>query len=201
MNTDVIDLWQVHSVRDPDDVDNRIANEIFEVFIRARDEGKVRHIGFTGHTNPEAHLRVLERTEESRIFETIQMPINVVDANHNHFINSVLPVAAERNLGILAMKTMADGRFFASKQTLDREVWSTERPIIPDILSVREALFFVWSLPVSVLITGAENADYMRQKIDLAREFSTLGKADRQKLIAAVSDPAAEGKVEYYKKI
>ena len=129
------------------------------------------------------------------------MPINVVDANHDHFINAVLPKALDRNLGILAMKTMADGRFFGKKIANDRVQWETDQPIVPDKLSIKEALYFVWSLPVSVLITGAENADFMKEKIKLAKGFSSFDESKRMALINKVTEMAKDGKVEYYKNI
>jgi predicted aldo/keto reductase-like oxidoreductase len=129
------------------------------------------------------------------------MPINVVDANLEHFINTVLPIALDRNLGILAMKTMADGRFFGKKMSLNNVQWETEKPIIPERLSMEEALYFVWSLPVSVLITGAENESFIREKIKLAKSFSSIDLNRRMELINKVTDLAKEGKVEYYKNI
>lgn len=201
MKTDYLDLWQVHAVSDPADVDQRIANGVFDVVIKAKESGKVRHVGFTGHQNPKAHLRVLDRTENNPFFETIQMPINIVDANLEHFINAVLPRALDQNLGILAMKTMADGRFFANKTVLDKVQWESDKPIVPERLSVRDALYFVWSLPVSVLITGAENEQLMKEKIKLARGFSEFDESKRNALVDKVADLAEEGKVEYYKQI
>ena len=201
MKTDYLDLWQVHAVADPDDVDTRIANGVFDVVMKAKEDGKVKHVGFTGHQNPAAHLRVMERTTENPFFETIQMPINVVDANHDHFINAVLPKALENNMGILAMKTMADGRFFAQKNNLGNIKWETAKPIVPNRISMEDALNFVWSLPVSVLITGAENENFMREKIKIAKEFSAMNLAERSRLINKVTDLAEEGKVEYYKRI
>lgn len=201
LNTDYLDLWQVHSVADPNDVDTRIENGVFEVVMKAKEEGKVKHVGFTGHRNPKAHLRVLEKTSNNPFFETIQMPINVIDANHDHFINSVLPVALDRNMGVLAMKTMSDGRFFGKKEVLDKTVWETENAAIPGRLSIKEALYFVWSLPISVLITGAENERFIKEKIKLAQGFSSFDDTQRSDLIAKVSDLADLGKVEYYKNI
>jgi aryl-alcohol dehydrogenase-like predicted oxidoreductase len=201
MKTDYLDLWQVHSVADPKDVDTRIENGVFDVVMKAKQEGKVKHVGFTGHRNPKAHLRVLERTEDNPFFETIQMPINVVDANLDHFINAVLPKALDRNLGILAMKTMADGRFFGKKTRLGDVQWETGNPIVPDKISIEEALYFVWSLPVSVLITGAENEAFIKEKIKLAKGFTSFDESKRMALINKVTQMAEEGKVEYYKNI
>lgn len=199
MKTDYLDLWQIHAVSDPADVDNRIANGVFDVVMKAKQDGLVRHVGFTGHQNPRAHLRVLEKTVDNPFLETIQMPINAVDANLDHFVRTVLPVALERNLGILAMKTMADGRFFANKMTLEELTWKTDNPAIPNKISIREALYFVWSLPVSVLITGAENETLIKEKIELAKSFVQLNEVKRQELVAKVAELAPEGKVEYYK--
>jgi len=201
LNCDYLDLWQVHSVTTKEDVDGRIENGVFEVVMKAKQQGKVKHVGFTGHQNPEGHLRVLEQTMDNPFFETIQMPINVVDANHDHFINSVLPKAIDRELGILAMKTMADGRFFGKKTRLEDVQWETQDPIVPNKLSIKEALYFVWSLPVSVLITGAENETFLKEKIKLAKGFSDFDESKRMALISKVTDIAREGKVEYYKRI
>lgn len=200
MKCDYIDLWQVHALQNPEDVDNRIANDVQEVFEKAKSDGKVKHIGFTGHQNPFAHKRMLEKTVDNDIFETVQMPINVIDSHFHSFIKNVLPEALERNFGVLAMKTLSDGRFFGKKQKLDKVQWETEDPIVPAYLTVREALYFVWSLPVSVLITGAENRELLAEKIELASKFTALSENDRNELMAKAIDKAGN-KVEYYKKV
>ncbi len=197
---DYLDLWQVHSLKDPADVDDRIENEVLEVFEQAKEEGKVRHIGFTGHQNPFAHKLMLSRTIDHDIFETVQMPINVIDAHFHSFIEHVLPHACERNFGILAMKTLSDGRFFKEKRRLDKIQWESDDPLVPNYISVKEALSFVWSLPVSVLITGAENAMLLKEKIALAKDFTLLSEDDRQDLISKVFDKGGNN-VEYYKKV
>ena len=99
------------------------------------------------------------------------------------------------------MKTLADGRFFPKKVKLDKVQWETDDPVVPGCASVRQALHFVWSLPVSVLITGAENVDLMREKIGLARDFVALTQQDRQALIDKVADLAEDGKIEYFKNV
>ncbi len=200
LKCDYLDLWQVHSLSTPDDVDERILNEVMEVFEKAKSEGKVKHIGFTGHQNPFAHKRMLEKTANKDIFETVQMPINVIDSHFHSFIKNVLPIAVERNFGILAMKTLSDGRFFKIKKQRDNTPWETEDPLIPNHITVKEALNFVWSLPVSVLITGAENKELIAEKIELAREFSRYNESDRINLIDKVFSKAGNA-VEYYKKV
>lgn len=199
LKADVIDLWQVHSLRDPQDVDTRLENGILEVLREAKASGKVRFVGFTGHSNPEAHLRMLERTNGGEPFDTCQMPINVLDPSYHSFINQVLPRLEPRNIAPLAMKTLADGRFFDRKQVGAREVWKTDQPLVPGRLTIAEALQFAWSLPISVLITGAENVELLEQKIALAKSFTALDAGQRGRLIAKVAD-RADGKIEYYKR-
>jgi predicted aldo/keto reductase-like oxidoreductase len=200
LNCDYIDLWQVHSLQTPEDADNRIENKVLEVFEKAKTEGKVKHIGFTGHQNPFAHKQMLDRTAANDIFETVQMPINVIDSHFHSFIKNVLPFAVDRNFGILAMKTLSDGRFFKEKKMLGKVEWESTDPIIPDSISVKEALYFVWSLPVSVLITGAENKEFLREKIELAAGFTDFSENERYKLINKVFEKAGN-KIEYYKKV
>ncbi len=200
MGCDYVDLWQVHSLSTPADVDERIENEILEVFEKAKAQGKVKHIGFTGHQNPFAHQRMLERTASKDIFETVQMPINVIDSYFHSFIEHVLPIALERNFGVLAMKTLSDGRFFGEKKMNEKLIWTSDDPLIPNHISAEEALFFVWSLPVSVLITGAENKMMLQEKIDMANRFVKYSQQDRINLMEKVHEKAG-GKIEYYKKV
>ncbi len=200
LKCDYIDLWQVHSLRTPQDVDDRINNDVLEVFEKAKAQGKVKHIGFTGHQSPFAHQRMFEKTKDNDIFETLQMPINVIDSHYHSFIKNAMPMALDRDMGILAMKTLSDGRFFDKKQRIDKIQWTSDDPIIPNYVSIKEALFFVWSLPVSVLITGAENKTLLSEKIELAKEFRNYNEKDRLSLMEKVFEKAG-GEVEYYKKL
>ncbi|MGE5395864.1 MAG: aldo/keto reductase [Candidatus Saccharibacteria bacterium] len=196
LKTDHLDLYQVHALSTPDDVDSRIKEGVLEVLLKAKEEGKVKYLGFTGHQNPFAHARMLERTKETDIFDTVLMPVNVLDQTYFSFTKNVLPKALDRNMGILSIKSLADGRFFARKEQAN---WTTEDPLIPNYLSVKEAMHFVWSLPVTVLISGNENATFMREKIAIARSFAKLSEEQKTALINKVADIAMAGKVEYYK--
>jgi predicted aldo/keto reductase-like oxidoreductase len=100
-------------------------------------------------------------------------------------------------MGILSIKSLADGRFFAKKEQAG---WTSNDPLIPNYLSIKEAMYFVWSLPVTVLISGNENATFLRQKIDFARSFSEFTKEEKATLIEKVKQIALTGKIEYYKK-
>jgi predicted aldo/keto reductase-like oxidoreductase len=192
LRTDYLDLWQVHSLRSPDDVDDRIENGVLDVVIEAREKGKARHVGFTGHASPKAHLRMLERTD---LFETCQMPINALDPGFESFVDQVLPVLVERNLGVIAMKTLANGRFF---QTIARNDPTVATSVIPGRISVADALSFVWSLPVSVLVTGPDDPSQLSEKIEMARSFTKLTDSERRTLVGRVADLAGR-EIEYYK--
>ncbi len=202
LKTGHVDLLQIHSLKNPEDVDERVSNGVMEAIQSVKESGKARFIGFTGHTSPYAHLRMLERLPEFPGFSTLQMPLNIIDlASEHSFVRHTLPVALENDLGLLAMKTLADGRFFGRKQTYDRVRWETETPVIPGHISIREALFFSWSLPISVLITGAENRDLLTEKIELAREFVKLSDEEKDLILEKASQAPDRDKVEYYKKI
>lgn len=202
LKADYLDLWQIHSVQTPEDVDTRLENGVLDVVIEAKKSGKVKHIGFTGHQNPQAHLRMLERLRDHDVLETVQMPVNPVDAAfHASFVREVIPEASARNYGILAMKTLADGRFFANKHMLDEKVWETDNPVVPGKAKVSDIFNFAWSLPISVLITGAENKSFITEKIGYAKQFVTMSASDRDKIISSLTDIAAEKKVEYYKEV
>ena len=182
LNTDYLDLWQIHNLTSPKDVDDRLSAGVLEVVLEAKEKGKVRHIGFTGHRSPDAHLRMMEKTD---VLQTCQMPINVLDPSYNSFIKRVLPTLTERGVGVLAMKTAVFGRLF-------------EHHAVPDRVSLREMHHFVWSLPVSVLIGGYDTAHQLREKIELARSYTGMSSDERHVLVSKVADLAGET-IEYYK--
>lgn len=198
--TDHLDLWQIHSLFTPEDVDKRLQAGVLAEALKARDEGKIRHIGFTGHASPYAHLRMLERTAGTSPFLACQYPVNPVDAASPHsFTGQVLPALQEAGIASLAMKTLADGRFFGRKIQGNKVTWETSNPVVPGVLSLADCIHFALSLPVSVVITGAENPDFLREKSALVRSFHQMTADERQALTTRVSAYATEGKVEYYK--
>jgi uncharacterized protein len=183
LKTDYLDLWQVHSLKTLSDVDNRVSNGVLEVMLEAKKSGKARHIGFTGHVNPKTHLKMLDHSD---IFDVCQMPVNAVDPNHASFILEVMPRLIERKMGIIVIKSLGGGSFFATSPRLPG--WNIQDPVIPARISIKQALDFVWSLPVSVVVTGAENAWQLQEKIELARQFISLDELERSKLVERVAD-------------
>lgn len=192
LQTDHLDLWQIHSLQSPQDVDERLSAGVLEAVKQLQAEGKARYIGFTGHRTPDAHLRMLEKADG---LQTCQMPLNLADVSYNSFIQNVLPRLVDRKIGVLAMKTLANGGFFGGSRHGEH---GNNPRLVPNRVSVAEAIHFVWSLPVSVLITGPDNPAQMKEKIQLARSFTALTESQRTTLVSKVADLAGR-RVEFYK--
>lgn len=193
LKTDRLDLWQVHSVVSQEDNKRRINEGVLDVALEAKESGKTRFIGFTGHFAPAAHRDMLEHTD---IFDACQMPVNVADVHYESFINGVFPLLVDRNIGVLAMKTLANGGFFGASRHF--RLHGENPRLIPTHITVQEAIHFVWSLPVSVLIAGSDNAEQLHEKISLARSFVELSEGQREALIAKASELAGPT-LEFYK--
>ena len=185
MKTDYLDLWQLHDMRTIDKATERV-HAVLDVMLKAKAEGKVRHIGFTGHSSWKTHAHVLELTDA---FETCLMPINIADPSYESFTLNVLPILVQRNMGAMAMKTLAaDGLMGGRDKSGPR--------VIPDRLSVSEALRYVWSLPISTLVSGMASVDHLKANVASARSFIAMSETERQGLISKVADVAQSGEME-----
>jgi predicted aldo/keto reductase-like oxidoreductase len=184
LQTDVIDLVQFHEVIRMDDPDRIFADDgAIHAAIAARKAGKIRYIGFTGHKDPAVHLRMLEIAKQHNFhFDTVQMPINVMDAHFRSFTHQVMPVAVQQGIGVLAMKTFGDPYILQSK---------TVEPI--------EALHYGLTQPVSVVITGIDSLPILGQALQAARTFKPLSAAQVDSLLARTKEAAANGKYELFK--
>ncbi|MEM8738513.1 MAG: aldo/keto reductase [Planctomycetota bacterium] len=198
LNVDVIDLMQMHHLESPEHVDARIDQGVVDVLLEAREQGKIRHLGFTGHRTPQAHLRMLERLEQMGVeFDACQMPVNVVDPGYESFILNVLPALVERGYGVLAMKTLAFGQLVGhDKGWGNRE--RQARPVVPERMSLAQALGFVWSLPVSSLVSGTPEVQMLRENARMLREHQSLNEAERLALVEQAAEFAGP-KTEFYK--
>jgi uncharacterized protein len=184
LQTDVIDLVQFHEVIRLEDPDRYFApGGAIEAAVAARQAGKIRYIGFTGHKDPIVLLRMLEMAKQHNFhFDTIQMPINVMDAHFRSFTKDVMPVALQQGIGILAMKTFGDHYILDSK---------TVEPI--------EALHYGLTQPVSVVITGIDSPQILEQALTAARTFKPLTETQVSALLARTKDAALTGKYELFK--
>jgi predicted aldo/keto reductase-like oxidoreductase len=184
LQTDHVDLLQFHEVIREGDPDRIFApGGSFEAILEAKRQGKVRYIGFTGHKNPDFHLKMLHTGfAHNFTFDSVQMPLNVMDAHFNSFQKKVLPVLVEHNIGVLGMKPMGDGIILKSK-----------------VVTPVECLHYAMSLPTSVVITGCESMKILEQALDAARNFKPLDKSETAQLLAKTAPVAAKGEFELYK--
>jgi len=152
MKTDYVDLWQVDALKNPKDVEERVQNGVLDAFLEARKKGKARHIGFTGHGSYKAHLKMLEELKKQGVkMAASQMPVNPADPHYESFVTHVVPQCVEAGIGVLAMKTLAYGRFLGGNKGWRRTEVSV-KAAIPAILSVEDVFGFVWSLPITSLV-------------------------------------------------
>ena len=199
MKTDYVDLWQVHALENPKNVEERVQNGVLDAFLEAQERGKVRHIGFTGHGSYKAHLRMLEELKKRDVkMASSQMPVNPADPHYKSFVTHVVPMCVEAGIGVLAMKTLAYGRFFGGNKGWRRTEVSV-KPAIPAALSVADVFGFVWSLPITTLVSGMESVQQVSQNAALARQTWDWNQAERQKRIDALA-PFAGPDLEFYKR-
>ena len=182
LRTDHLDLWQLHSVRSVDDVDRAFRRGgAMEYIIDAQRQGVVRHVGVTGHQDPEANLRALHYWDEGIRFDAMQMPLNPIDHHQLSFERQVLPELVKRDIGVIAMKTSADGRLLRSR-----------------VCTAAECHRYVWSLPVSLAVVGMEQPNLVRENARVARGFTALSDTERRALLDRVA-PRASLRLEPYK--
>jgi len=184
LQTDRIDLVQHHEVIRFDDP-HRIfhAEGANAALLDARKAGKLRYIGFTGHKDPRIHLHMLEVAKENGFsFDTVQMPLNVMDAHYRSFEKLVLPELVKQNIGVLGMKCMGNGIILKS---------GTVSPV--------ECLHYALSLPTSVVITGCDSLEVLDQALDAVRTFRSLTVPQREALLSKTRAAAAHGEFEPFK--
>jgi aryl-alcohol dehydrogenase-like predicted oxidoreductase len=184
LQTDHIDLVQHHEIlryEDPHRIfDGDGANA---ALVEAREAGKISFIGFTGHKDPRIHLHMLEVARENGFqFDTVQMPLNVMDAHYRSFEKMVLPELVEQNIGVLAMKTLANGTILDSKT-----------------VTAIECLQYAMNLPASVVITGCESMEDLEQALTAARTFRPLSDEQVKSILDKTAAAAARGKYELFK--
>ena len=184
LQTDVIDLLQFHEVLRLEDPDRIFAEGgAMEAVLAARKAGKVRFIGFTGHKDPLVHLRMLEVAAQHKFrFDTVQMPLNVMDAHFRSFGQKVVPVLVRDGIGVLGMKPMGDGVILKSK---------TVTPV--------ECLHYAMTLPTSTVITGIDSLEILKQDLEAVKTFKPLTEEQTDALLKRTAEAAAEGRFERFK--
>jgi predicted aldo/keto reductase-like oxidoreductase len=184
LQTDRIDLVQHHEIlrfEDPHRVfDPEGANA---ALVEARDAGKLRYIGFTGHKDPHIHLHMLEVAGENGFaFDTVQMPLNVMDAHYRSFEKLVLPELVKQQIGVLGMKPIANGLILKSR-----------------VVTAIECLHYALNLPTSVVITGCDSMEILDQALEALRTFHPMTGDEVQALLARTAKAASSGEFELFK--
>jgi aryl-alcohol dehydrogenase-like predicted oxidoreductase len=183
LRTDRVDLMQFHEIIRPADPDRIFAaGGAIEAMLEAKKAGKVRFIGFTGHKDPDIHLKMLRVAGEHQFrFDAVQMPLNVMDAHFRSFEHKVLPVLVKEGIGVLAMKTMGAGVILAS-----------------GAVKAMECLQYALNLPTSTVITGLDSIERVDQAIEAARTFKPMTTEQVASLLARTADAAASGRYELF---
>ena len=204
LKTEQLDLWQMHAIMTPQDVDQRIENGVLDLFLEAKEKGLTRYIGFTGHRNPVTHLHFLKRLEELGLeLDTCQMPLNVLDPSFESFQKNVLPVLLEKEYGVIAMKTMSGGSMMGRRiDTTPKEITTD---MIPDMvretgISHAELHQYVYALPVSSLVSGCNDLGQLEHNIGVLQSLKNLSESDMLRLEKLVK-PYAGYIVENYKRV
>jgi aryl-alcohol dehydrogenase-like predicted oxidoreductase len=184
LQTDHLDLLQFHEVIRFDDPDRFFAKDgAAEALVAAKKAGKTRFIGFTGHKDPHVHLYMLEQAAKNRFqFDTVQFPVNVMDAHFRSFGKLVIPEAQKQGIAILGMKSMGSGVILKS-----------------NTVTAPDCLRYALSQPVSVVITGIDAQNILDQAVKIATEFKPMSEADTRILLSKTARAAASGEYELFK--
>jgi aryl-alcohol dehydrogenase-like predicted oxidoreductase len=181
LKTDRIDLWQIHEVVWEDDPDKIFApGGSAESLLKAKEQGKVRYIGFTGHKSPSIHRRMLS---QGFPWDAVMMPLNVLDAHEESFEREILPLCQEQGIAVIGMKSFADGHLFSSGADV----------------TPQEALRYVMSLPVATVVSGMESLEVLEQNLAIARDFTPMSAEEREALLARTAPFAPGAKFEPFK--
>ena len=184
LQTDHVDLIQHHEVIRFEDPDRIFAEGgAQEAVLEAKKAGKVRYIGFTGHKDPHIHLYMLQKAGEHNFhFDTVQLPLNVMDAHFRSFTHLVLPELVKQQIGVLGMKSMGSSVILKS-----------------GVVSAEECLHYAMTLPTSVVITGIDKPEILDQAINAAKSFKPMNEAALNALLEKTKAAAMDGKFELFK--
>ena len=179
LRTDHIDLWQFHEIIYENDPEWIFEQNGIQAAIDAQKAGKIRHIGFTGHRDPRIHRLMFDRPFD---WETVQMPINMMDASFRSFGNEIVPLCLERDAGVIGMKSLGGG-------------------VIPSQAGIDAAtcIRYALSQPVSSLVVGITSMEELLANVATARAFEPMSAEEQSSLVASVRDVAGDGRFEHYK--
>ena len=197
LQTDYIDVYLMHAINSVEDVDERLNNGVFDAMLKAREKGLIRHIGFSGHYDPDANIHLLNKNLSE--IEVMMCPVNPVDQLQKSFVLNVLPVAAEKNIGVIAMKVFGGGGLTGQPIRWGGHRGEERESVIPELLSVKEALYFAWSLPISTTTLGCSSIEQVKTDIAYLHSYAGMSESRRKELTEKLRDVASRNNLEHYK--
>jgi len=194
LQTDHVDLWQLHDVGTQYDVDQIFAKGgAMEALVEMQQQGVVRYLGITGHYRPESLMECMRRHD----FDCILMAVNAADPHHYSFNDQLLPLAVEKQMGIIGMKVPARGRILSSwnPPSIEAQKHSWEGMAVqtssPGTLTMKEAMYYTLSRPVSTVIIGCDSIAQLEENVQLARDFTPISDRHAGELVAK-AEPCAK---------
>jgi aryl-alcohol dehydrogenase-like predicted oxidoreductase len=185
LETDHLDLWQLHNVMRMEDIERIFApGGALEALTEAREQKMVRFLGITGHFDPAPLMEGIRRFP----FDTVLMSLNAADPHQSSFAPGLLPLAVEKQMGIIGMKIPARSRILATFRPQSFQLGQWEGGTTPGTLTMREAMYYTLSHPVSTVIIGCDTPEQVEENARLAREFTPLSQAQLAEL-AAKTEP------------
>jgi aryl-alcohol dehydrogenase-like predicted oxidoreductase len=178
LGTDHIDLVQFHEIVHEGEPARIFSEGAIEAAVEARDAGKIRFIGFTGHRWPHLFLEMLAK---DFAWDTVQFPANLLDAQYRSFTGEILPLLTERGIGAIGMKSLAGGQ------------------ILKIDISVKEAISYALSLPIHSLVSGMDSLKVLEQNLEIVRSWKPLSTEEQATLLERVAPHAGDGHLERYK--
>jgi aryl-alcohol dehydrogenase-like predicted oxidoreductase len=193
LNTDHIDLWQLHDIGLPEDVNAVFAPDgAMKALLEMKQQKVVRFLGVTGHYRPAALIDAVNRHP----FDTILLALNAADTHIHSFTDQLLPLVVEKQMGVIGMKVPARGRLLSSwtPPPIEKQQHSWEGSAIatrPGVMNMREAMRFTLSLPVSTVIVGCDNIEQLEENVQIAREFTPLS-SSQMAALNTLAEPVAK---------
>ena len=182
MKTDYLDLWQVHEVVTHDEVDKILGPDgALEAFVKAKEEGKVRYIGFSGHRDYTVHQRMIESFDG---WDTVQHPVNLIDQHHRSFIDNVIPKARAKGIGVIGMKSNAIGQITKQK-----------------VAAIPECLRFAWSQDIDTLVSGVQTIKELDENVASCKTFQKMSPQEMKDLLSRTKKGKHGPDVEQYKRM
>ncbi|MFW5994124.1 MAG: aldo/keto reductase [Halanaerobiaceae bacterium] len=178
LQTDYIDLLQFHEIINEGEPAKIEKEKVLEAALKAKEAGKIRYLGFTGHRDPHYHQQMLELDID---WDTLQIPVNLLDYHYRSFQKQLIPQAEERGIGVIGMKSLASGRIFNTD------------------LTVEEAISYCLSLPISTLVSGIDSFQVLEQNLEIVENFQPATEEELYSLRTRLEPEAYKGQHEYYK--